>query len=445
VGVSHVRATGLVLAGFSAVAVLVFALAVTHAPLQPWLAVSVVLLFAMLLAAQLWVTATAWRRWDQEHDTADRLERQFVAAASTSGGWVYVISPDGRFVYSSDACRDSIGYAPAELLGREARSLLSPDDVPHIDTRVSDVPQAVNVVVVRGRHRDGSDRWFEVTIAPVLGADGREVLGYSGTARTVTGGQHPAILREIHRRQVTDILSTGKITIAFQPIIDLATGGMVGVEALSRFPTRPGTTPDVVFAEAFDAGLGLELELLAVRASLAEARLLDRSLYVTINVSPSVLASQSLADALQAGGFDLRRVVIEVTEHASVADYSALTRPRERLRDLGVRLAIDDAGAGYASLRHIVTLAPDMIKIDRDLVADVGTDRARRALVSAVVMYAMEIGTITVIGEGVETVEELEALKDLGVDAAQGYLMGRPTTEAADWFTWACDTIRTLD
>jgi EAL domain-containing protein (putative c-di-GMP-specific phosphodiesterase class I) len=125
-----------------------------------------------------------------------------------------------------------------------------------------------------------------------------------------------------------------------------------------------------------------------------------------------------------------------VTEHASVSDYTKLTRPRQRLRDLGVRLAIDDAGAGYASLRHIVNLAPDIIKIDRALIADLNSDRARRALVTAVVAYAMEIGTTMVVGEGVETPDELDALKNLGADAGQGYLFGTPSTSREDWIAW---------
>ena len=171
--------------------------------------------------------------------------------------------------------------------------------------------------------------------------------------------------------------------------------------------------------------------------------MLDSSLYVAMNVSPSVLANPALTDALKASGVDLGRVVVEVTEHASVTDYTTLERPRQRLRDLGVRLAVDDAGAGYSSLRHIVALSPDLIKVDRALVADLDTDRARRALVMAVVVYALEIGTTMVVAEGVETAGELETLKSLGVDAAQGYLTGRPTTSHADWFSWGTSTLPT--
>jgi PAS domain S-box-containing protein len=438
---SQSRPGDFALTAFAVVTVSVFAFAARHEPLGWPVAVSAVL-FAGFVTTMLLLVRQAWRASYREHCTADRLQRQLTATAATSGGWVYVISPDGRFVYSSDASRDCLGYEPHELLGRDARSLLARDEADHVDTRVGDVPQSVSVVVVRGAHRDGRDRWFEVTIAPVLGADGHEVLGYSGTARLVTDTQHPAIQRELDRREITEILRAERLQVAFQPIIELEDGRMVGVEALARFPSLPRTPPDVVFARAANAGLGLDLELLAVRRALVEARLLAQTLNVTVNVSPQVLANPALVDALLASGIDPRRLVVEITEHASIADYTVLEQPRQRLRDMGVRLAVDDTGAGYATLQHIVTLAPDIIKIDRGLVAEVDKDRARRALVMAVVVYAMEIGTTTVVGEGVETHDELEALKDLGVDAAQGYLIGRPTTEPTDWLSWTGDSIQ---
>jgi PAS domain S-box-containing protein len=421
----------------SAAAVLVYAIAMTQAPMGTERAVLVTGLFALLLVSHLWVTGRAWQELRREHSAGEQLQSQFTAAAATSGGWVYVVDPEGRFVYSSDASTDFIGYSPAELLGTHARALLNIEDLAHIKNRVGYEPAAVSIVVTRARHRDGADRWFEVTVAPVLGVDGKTTIGRTGTARVLTDARHPAILREIHRREITAVLQSEELTIAFQPIIAIDGGQVVGVEALSRFTSRPDVTPDVVFAEAANAGLGLELELLAVRRALFEARLLDPSMYVAVNVSPSVLANPALLDAVQASGIDPARVVLEVTEHASVNDYSRLDRPRQRLRELGIRLAIDDAGAGYASLKHIVTLAPDMIKIDRGLVTDIDTDRARRALVMAVVLYATEIGTTTVVAEGVETAAELQALTLLGVDAAQGYLISRPTTVSEEWSQWS--------
>ncbi|RYU09832.1 EAL domain-containing protein [Nocardioides iriomotensis] len=430
------RASELALGLSSATCLALFVLAVTHPAPSDSLVAGGIVVFTLLVVGIAWVARIGLL----ERATVQALRRQSEATAATSGGWVYAIDPEGTFVYVSEASVDFIGYEPHELVGRDARTLLTPTDAPHVDTRVGDVPQHVSVTVVRGRHRDGRDLWFEVTVAPVFAGDGRSVVGFGGTARLVTDEKHPAVVRELHRRGAAELLLTEDLTVAFQPIVELVSGRVVGVEALSRFRSRPGVGPDVVFAEAWNAGLGLELELLAVRRSLEEARLLDPGLYVAVNVSPSVLANPALTDALKACGLDLRRVVIEVTEHASVTDYSILERPRQRLRDLGVRLAIDDAGAGYSSLRHIVSLSPDIIKIDRALVADVDKDRARRALVMAVVVYALEIGTTMVVAEGVETRAEMTTLMSLGVDAAQGYLTGRPTTSHADWFGWRAES-----
>jgi PAS domain S-box-containing protein len=420
---------------FSVVATVVFAITATQEPLPPVLAGPATVVFGLFLLCQQWILKVVWQRLGREHRDCETFQGRLTAAAATCGGWLYVLDAESRFVYCSDASLDYLGYAPGELIGTEARALLAATELEQIDPSLA--AEQVNTLVVRGRHRNGEDRWFEVTIAPVTDPTTREVLGWSGTARVLTEKGHPGILREIHRRAVTEILRSEQLVIAFQPIVDLATGGILGVEALSRFPSQPLATPDVVFAQANNAGLGTDLELLALRRALAEARMLDPSLYVSINISPPVLAKPSLPDALIASGLDLRRVIIEVTEHASIADYTVLERPRQRLRDLGVRLAIDDAGAGYASLRHIVALAPDMIKIDRALVSDVDSDRARRALVMAVVMFGMEIGATTIIAEGVETAAELDALKSLGVDAAQGYLIGRPTTSPEDWLRWS--------
>jgi PAS domain S-box-containing protein len=434
---ARIHPISLLLCVVSAAAVLVYAIAMTQAQMGTERAVLVTGLFALLLVSHLWVTGRAWQELRREHTAGEELQSQFAAAASTSGGWVYVVDPEGRFVYSSDASTEFIGYQPADLLGTHATALLSVEDLAHIESRIDYEPAAVSVVVTKARHRDGADRWFEVTVAPVLGADGKTTIGRTGTARVLTDARHPAIMREIHRREITAILQAEELMVAFQPIIAIDGGHVVGVEALSRFPGRQDGSPDVVFAAAANAGLGLELELLAVRRALFEARLLDPSVYVAVNVSPSVLANPALLDAVQASGIDPARVVLEITEHASVNDYSRLDRPRQRLRELGVRLAVDDAGAGYASLKHIVTLAPDIIKIDRALVTDIDTDRARRALVMAVVLYATEIGTTTVVAEGVETAAELRALTLLGVDAAQGYLISRPTTVSEEWSQWS--------
>jgi PAS domain S-box-containing protein len=404
-------------------------------PFAGWCAGVAVGLFVAFVTTEHWAMLAEWRDMVQAHRDSGALQGRLDAAAATSDGWLYTLDLNSRFVYSSDASLACLGYAPEELLGTEASALLSPDEMEVIDTGAS-VAAGVNVVVVKGRHRNGEDCWLECSIAPVVDASSKAPIGWTGTARLLTDAKHPRVFREIHRRAVTEILRAEDLTIAFQPIVDLRTGQVTGVEALSRFPSRPSVRPDVVFAEADNAGLGSALELLAIRQALLEARFLDASLHVALNVSPGVMTNPSLLDAIVASGIDPTRIVVEVTEHVSVADYTVLARPRQRLRELGIRLAVDDAGSGYASLRHIVTLAPDVIKIDRALVTDLDADRARRALVGAVVAFAKEMGATSVIGEGVETQAELNALIALGVDAAQGYYLGRPTTSASDWRRW---------
>ena len=130
------------------------------------------------------------------------------------------------------------------------------------------------------------------------------------------------------------------------------------------------------------------------------------------------------------------RLIVEITEHCVVADYEQLRRSRSELRKHGIRLSIDDAGAGYASFRHIVTLQPDLIKLDRAIVTGLDHDQPRRALVKLMVGYARECGARTV-AEGVETAAELAAVHALGVDQIQGYWTGAPTTDQEQWRRWA--------
>jgi EAL domain-containing protein (putative c-di-GMP-specific phosphodiesterase class I) len=209
---------------------------------------------------------------------------------------------------------------------------------------------------------------------------------------------------------------------------------------LARFTVEPVATPDVWFADAERVGQGRALELLAIRTALGNVAALPANLYVTLNVSPSTLASPQLLATLLDSGVSRERLVVEVTEHTSIPDYAPLQEARARLRHHGIRLAVDDAGSGYASFRHIVALAPDIIKLDRGLIAGIDHDEARRALVAAVVMYALQSGAV-LVAEGIETAVELEALESLGVDCAQGYHLGRPTTCPHDWQTWERSTI----
>lgn len=214
------------------------------------------------------------------------------------------------------------------------------------------------------------------------------------------------------------------LSVAHQPFVDLATGQIDGWEALARFAGPPHRSPSEWFEDAWEVGLGFELELLATQRSLLTLSLLRPSHLLALNVSPAVAADPRLAQLL--GGGSLSRLVLEITEHAPVHDYEALFQALLPLRQRGLRLAVDDAGAGYAGLRHILRLSPNLIKLDMELTQGIEGDRARTALASAMIAFASEIDA-EIIAEGIETEGELSALKALGVQMGQGYHLGRPT------------------
>jgi EAL domain-containing protein (putative c-di-GMP-specific phosphodiesterase class I) len=210
--------------------------------------------------------------------------------------------------------------------------------------------------------------------------------------------------------------------MVFQPILDLASSRTAGVEALARFSAQPIQPPDYWFAEAAAVGLGAELELLAVRAAIAQIDRLPPDTYLSVNVSPHTALEPGLLDTLYPVA---RRIVVELTEHEAVADYDDLASAVGRLRDLGARVAVDDAGSGYSSLQHIVRLRPDIVKLDIALTRHIDHDPARRALGEALVSFGREIGA-AITAEGIETEAELDTLRRIGVGYGQGYHLARP-------------------
>ena len=206
-----------------------------------------------------------------------------------------------------------------------------------------------------------------------------------------------------------------------QPIVDLATGVRIGAEALSRFPREWGKAPDVCFAEAHSVGLGHRLELLALER--AAEHLAVASGNVAMNVSPATLLRPECAERLRRLPMD--RVLLELSEHDQVEDYDALDAVLGPLRADGLRLAIDDVGAGFSSLRHIVQTSLDVLKLDRSIVDGVSTDPVLRTLVRAMVEFAHGCGA-KVVAEGVETAQDAAALLELAVDLGQGWYFGRP-------------------
>ena len=250
----------------------------------------------------------------------------------------------------------------------------------------------------------------------------------------------PEVRSQQRRTEITDrlapIIADGGPVVALQPIVDLATGVRVGAEALSRFPAEWGMTPDVVFAEAHSVDLGHRLELLALER--ASAHLDAVRGYVAMNVSPATLLSPACAELLRR--LPLERVLLELSEHDQVEDYAALTEVLAPFRAAGLRLAIDDVGAGFSSLRHIVVTSPDVIKIDRSIVAGLDHDPVLSKLVHSLVEFGHGCD-VQVVAEGVETAAEAAALRGLGVDHGQGWHFGRPgAPEALSDAPALCDT-----
>jgi EAL domain-containing protein (putative c-di-GMP-specific phosphodiesterase class I) len=221
-------------------------------------------------------------------------------------------------------------------------------------------------------------------------------------------------------RAMESVLEHGP-TMVFQPIVALATGLTVGVEALSRFDSDRPT--DRWFAEAAALGLGTELEIAAIESAFRQFERLGHDEFMAVNASPAVMFDDRFGELVR--GHHRGRVVIEITEHQPVSDYAKLIAICQELREDEVRLAIDDAGAGYASLRHILMLRPDIIKFDIALTHGIDQDPVKRALAASLLQFSNELNA-TVTAEGIETEEELSTLRDLGVPCGQGFYIGRP-------------------
>lgn len=243
-------------------------------------------------------------------------------------------------------------------------------------------------------------------------------------------GRQAAARRAWDRRaaQVRRVVEDGSLTMHYQPIVSLADGSLVGVEGLARFPERDDIGPDRWFADATAAGLGIELEVAAVEQAIDDLAVLPPDLYLSVNVSPAAAASPVLRRALRRRPLD--RLVFEITEHAEVTDYAALNRTLKPLRRGGLRLAVDDAGAGFASLRHILRMTPDIIKLDRSLARGIDKDPVLRALTYSIAAFASATDA-AVVAEGIESESELDALRFLGVAYGQGYHLSRPDTVEA--------------
>lgn len=222
---------------------------------------------------------------------------------------------------------------------------------------------------------------------------------------------------------IENVIKTNGIDIYFQPIFSLNTNKTSGFEALSRFTAIPYRTPDVWFNEAARLGLGEPLEMLAIQNTLDYIDKFDKATYISVNTAPEHILSGAIARIFE--HIDCNQIVLEITEHTQVVDYPAMRGALKPLRIKGMRLAIDDAGAGFSSFQHILELEADIIKLDISLTQNINKERSKYLLAKALCGFAKAIDCI-ILAEGIETQDELDTLRKLGVDKVQGYLLGRP-------------------
>ncbi len=230
-------------------------------------------------------------------------------------------------------------------------------------------------------------------------------------------------------RRVESVLAEPSLLrLVFQPIVDLQRGVVAGYETLARFSEPDGrpsrVPPDRWFAAAGAQGFGARLEGIVVRRCLDLLRTVPPNCFLTVNVSPHLLTDPELADALLAVP-DLAPLVIELTEHTDVTALDPLIDLRDRLRSRGALLAVDDAGTGYSGLQQIAPIKPQLVKLDRAIVAGVDGDEVKLALTELLGEFAGRIDA-WLLAEGVEAWSEVEALLRLGVPLGQGWLFGRP-------------------
>jgi EAL domain-containing protein (putative c-di-GMP-specific phosphodiesterase class I) len=214
-----------------------------------------------------------------------------------------------------------------------------------------------------------------------------------------------------------------RLQMHLQPVIELVSGAVWGLEALARFPGHPQPGPAEWFRAAMIAGWGPALETVALCGALDVLDDLPGHLSLSVNLSPTALLRPDVTELLLDASPG--RLLVEITEHEHVTDYAALLGSLESLRAAGIRIGIDDFGAGHSSLRHVLQLAPDVVKLDISITTQVDQDPSRQALVEAMLAFCGRVGAV-VIAEGIEEPGELATLLDLGVHFGQGWFMARP-------------------
>jgi PAS domain S-box-containing protein len=351
---------------------------------------------------------------EQKHAPANGRKRMRAEPAPSSreitellGDMISAHAPDGTYRYASAAAKELLGYEPSELVGTWAYDYFHPDDVSNISlAHQSVLAGAPYTVAYRLRRKSGEWIWVE-TATRVIIEEGETVeilcstrpIESRQTIEQITSEEHAQWLERIR-----EVLRDESVDMVFQPVLELESGRVCAVEALSRFPGDPSLTPDRWFSEAWEVGVGVPLELLAIRKAAEAIPRLPAGIGLSVNAD---------------------RVTVELTEHLQIRDYRSFADSIGPMRQAGGQIAIDDFGAGYASLRHILRLRPEWIKLDISLTERIDENPLAHAMASALASFGKEVG-LQLVAEGIETEEELDALTDVGFRYGQGFYFGVP-------------------
>lgn len=236
---------------------------------------------------------------------------------------------------------------------------------------------------------------------------------------------------ELRKARLEEIIAAGSVRTLVHPIFRLADLTVVGYEALSRGPENSEfERPDKLFKVAYDSDLVVTLERLCRRRAFETAASLPEGRMLFVNIEPEAVADPELRDImfttlLADSNVRPDAVVFEITERTAITDFAAFRATLEYLRTLGFRIAIDDGGAGYGSLQCLAEVRPEWLKIDMSLVRGIDTDAVRKSLVASMAMFAERLG-VKLVAEGIERREELEVMRELGVEFGQGFLFCKP-------------------
>lgn len=396
----------------------------------------------------MWVDKAGGRLVDDQPEIPADLVRILLSVLRQRLGldaaWLSSFTEGTQVIEVLDGDTDSMGLAPGQ------RSPLSETYcVRVIDGRlpaiIPDTSANPTTAVLPITHEYGLGAYVGVPVLSAVGTANGMVCVVSHEAKPYLSDDDLKLVRQVaelvgtliespvrsadsadQRKAIRRVVMEQDFEVVFQAIHDVAAGKVVGIEALARFPCEP-FRPDAFFEQAAQLGIGIELETAIVVRVVSLMPQLPDDVFVAINVSPAAALVVPWAEIL--ADVDPSRIVLEITEHTAVPNYAALDDVLEACRAMGMRVAVDDVGAGFASFSHVLELGPEFVKIDQSITRHIDVDDARRRLAQAIAEFSGQIGA-TVIAEGVESQGELDAVGAAGIPWAQGYYLSRPTAHS---------------